>query len=137
MGGRRLTLLDEHVGMVREIVAVALTIGLAGAIFLAVYVFGEFSYSITDETLRMRWRVLRVLPFGTLSIALRNIIEARPYDRRRDLLGGGYIFGNLLVKKGMVLILRRRLFLVRKVYITPGNGDAFVAELNRRVTDSR
>ena len=106
-------------------------IAIALAIFLILYVFSSFSYKISEDFLIMQWRILKFVPFTSKKIRLADIQEARRFKLKEDLLSGGYIFGNLLTKKGVILILRKRAFFVKKIFITPDKPDTFLEQINQ------
>lgn len=108
--------------------AIFLTISLI--IFLTVFVFARFSYEISQDYLRMRQQIFIYIPFSFCKIKTKNIREVRRCDFKKDLLKGGYIFGNLFRKKGVMIILRRWSFRGKRIFISPENPERFIEQMN-------
>lgn len=101
-----------------------LVLGLGLALILVVYVFANISYEIRDGLLIMRWRVLRYIPWASAKIRIEDIAEVRRFDFRKDYVGG-YSFGYPFTKRTLVLMLRRRFWMARRVFVTPPDPQAF------------
>jgi hypothetical protein len=97
---------------------------------MILYIFSSFSYRIYEDTLSLQWRILKYIPFGFHKIKLIDIQEARRFKLRDDLLSGAYIFGNLFTKRGVILILKRRHFFMKKILITPDDPDTFIEKFS-------
>jgi hypothetical protein len=72
------------------------------------------------------------VPFGSRTIEFDNIQEVRTFRPVPGLLGG-YIFGNIPVKRIVTLVLRKRVFLMKRVFITPDDPESFLSELRKRI----
>jgi len=102
---------------------------VAFLIVMALYVCSSFSYVISNNTLKMDWRILKYVRFASREINIDNIQEVRRFRLKQDLFGGGYVFGNLFIKAGVIIILKRRLLFCSKVYITPKEPDIFIEQI--------
>jgi hypothetical protein len=78
----------------------------------------------------MRWRILVYIPFSFSKIKIGNIQEIRRFDFRKDFFRGGYIFGNLIRRKGVIIVLRKRSLLRKRIFITPENPEKFIEQIN-------
>ena len=111
--------------------ATAIVLTTAVVIFSILYVFSDFTYTISDGTLKMKWSILKFVFFGSRKVNIDNINEVKLFDFRKDILKGYDVFGNLLIKKGVVIILKKRSMLLKRIYITPGNPDKFIEQINQ------
>jgi hypothetical protein len=110
-------------------------ISIAFAIFLILYIFSNFSYKFSAKSVVMKWRILKFVPIGSREIDLEDIREARRFEFRKDILGGGFIFGNLFTKRGVLLVLRKRFlsFLyTKRIFVTPENPEEFINKIKER-----
>jgi hypothetical protein len=110
----------------------ATILAIAIILILVLYVCATFSYTLSPRSLILRWHILGRVPFGSRTIAFDDIEDARIFRAAPDLLGG-YIFGNIPSKRIVTLVLRKRIFLMKRVLITPDEPDAFLAELRRQI----
>lgn len=95
------------------------------------YAFGRYSYEVVDDTLRMRLRILRVVPWGRRTVKLSDIKGAKRFSPREDWRYGWDLFGNVLTKKSVFIQLKRRL--IGGILVTPADPDAFVVEISRLI----
>jgi hypothetical protein len=86
----------------------------------------------------MQWRILVYIPFSFSKIKIENIQEIRRFDFRKDFFRGGYIFGNLIRKKGVIIVLKKRSLLRKRIFVTPQNPENFIEQINNiiRTTSS-
>jgi len=94
-------------------------------------VFATFNYTIDRTHLTISWRILSRVPFNSRSIRLAAVAQVRRFERFPDHLFVGSVWGNLFVKPGIILTLRKGLF--RRIYLTPRQPDEFMRELNARI----
>ena len=99
------------------------------------FVSTSFSYVIDSHDIIMYRRILKWVPFGSRRIPIGAIKEVRRLRLLPDILLGLRLYGNLLVKRGVVVVLKKGF--VRRLYLTPANCDAFVKELETRIQASR
>ncbi len=97
---------------------------------LIVFIFSSFSYDIIQTSIKMKWKILKYVLIGSRTVQIENIQEVRSFIFKKDVFPGGYIFGNVLSKKCVVLVLRKRVFLMKKIFITPINPDDFIERVN-------
>ena len=111
-------------------------------LMLALYAFGSYSYEVVGDTLRVHVRVLRMVPWGGLTVRLSQIKEAKKFRLREDWADWRYgwdLFGNVLTRKTVVIRAPepRRALLRTEILVTPPDPDAFVAEINRLAEEAR
>ncbi len=107
-----------------------IVITMSLVVFLTVYVFASFSYQISQDRLKMKRRILVYIPVNCCKIKIKNIQEVRRFDLRKDLPRGGYIFGNLFRKKGVIIILKRWSLFGKRMFISPENPEKFIEQIN-------
>ena len=119
-------------------VAVLAVVALYFVICVIGYALGRYSYEILGDALRMRLRLLRVIPWGRRTVRFSDIEKIKILSFREDWRYGWLLFGNVLTKKSVIVRLRKRWLGVLRygIVITPPNPDAFVAEVNRQVEES-
>ena len=100
-------------------------------LFSILYVFSTFTYHISNTALSIQWRLFRYIPFNSREINIEEVLEVRRFDLSKDLLVGTQIWGNLLIRKGVVLVLKRGFF--RHAYVTPKDPDNFIQEMKARI----
>lgn len=120
------------VGLGKDLFIATTLAGVAIILILVLYACATFSYSLSQLSLVLRWHILGRVPFGSRTIEFDDIQEARTFRPAPDLRGG-YIFGNIPGKRIITLVLRRRIFLMKRVFITPDDPESFLAELRRRI----
>ncbi|MEZ6197443.1 MAG: hypothetical protein R3F20_17230 [Planctomycetota bacterium] len=94
--------------------------------YLMVMLPSRFDYRVRDGRLHLRWRIFRVVPFWSWSIATERIRGLRPF-RARDLLRNAIIFGRLPSRRGTIVELEDGRF--RLVYVTPRDRTVLGASL--------
>ncbi|MBE0449141.1 MAG: hypothetical protein IBX64_13795 [Actinobacteria bacterium] len=117
------------------ILATLFFLGLA--IVMIFYIFGSFTYEIREHSVCMKWELLKYIPFKSVKIDIDDILEARRYSFEKDIAGADY-FGNLLIKPGVILVLKRRRLtfsFIKRIYITPDNPDEFIARVNQKIQE--
>ncbi len=115
------------------ILLVGIIIGLA--IFSMFNTFSNFTYEVKDGYIRIRWKVLKYIPFRSIDIKISDIQETRPFVFEKDILAGARVWGKLFIKSGVVLVLKRRsirYWFANRIYITPDNPDEFIAEISQK-----
>ena len=118
-------------GSLNELWIAGALVALGVTILLALYVWPNFSYSVTGDTLILRRTLLGLLPLGRVTVRLADIEEARR-PHRRENLAAGVIFGNVLVPRVVVLVLRNRQVrfnLAKRIFITPDDPAAFLSQV--------
>jgi hypothetical protein len=103
-------------------------IGVFVVYYLVVWVFPSISHDISGRELRIRWRILWRIPFGTRTIRIDDIEKAEVVfvPPLRALWWARVCPG------GVLLTLRRkRLGLWRRIYITPSDPEGLVRKLRR------
>ena len=98
-------------------------------LFFSYYVFARYSYKVEGKNLIIRRWVFSIIPFGIKKIPLTEIKELRALEGFKDYLLGGDVFGNLYLKKGGLIILKRGL--IRRIYITPPKLTDFIEMINK------
>jgi hypothetical protein len=78
----------------------------------------------------MKWKIIKFIIIASRTIKIENIQKIRRFIFKKDIFPGGYMFGNVLNKKIVVLILKKRIFFSRKILITPPNPDEFIERIN-------
>jgi hypothetical protein len=119
-----------------ETIATIIILAAGTVIFLLLYVFSTFTCRISENSVVMQWHVLKCVPFASRKIGIEDIQEAREFEFRRDMLRGAVIFGNLFVKKGVIITLKPRswrLQFTERIFVTPENPDTFIEEVNDNV----
>ncbi len=98
---------------------------IGGAVlFLILYVFSSFSYELQTDSLVVRWRLPGGIPFNTKTIRIADIADIHRFRFPADIGGGVEIWGNVAIKKGVLIRTSTGLF--RRLYITPDDSDAFI-----------
>jgi hypothetical protein len=77
----------------------------------------------------MQWRILVCIPFSFSKIKIENIQEIRRFDFKKDFFRGAYIFGNLIRRRGVIIVLKKRSLLRKRIFITPENPDKFIEQV--------
>jgi hypothetical protein len=83
----------------------------------------------------MRWYILKYLPFGYLKIPLSNIKEIKPF-KLKYLIRGGYVFGNIFTKRGVTLVLTKKIYFTNNIFITPSEPDIFINKINASLKEA-
>jgi hypothetical protein len=112
----------------------AIFVAISLIIFSTLYIFATFSYKISENSIVMQWRILGCVPFATREIRTENIQEVRRFELK-DLFSGVHVFGNLVTTKGVILVLKKRIIFVKKIFITPDNPDGFVQQLGKQISN--
>src|SRR5229473_3191387 len=120
------------VGLGTDLFIAATLVAVAILLIVVLYVCATFSYSLSQRSLVLRWHIRGCVPFGPRTIEFDNIQEARTFRPAPDLLGG-YIFGNVLRRRIVTLVLQKRIFLMKRAFITPDDPESFLAELRERI----
>jgi hypothetical protein len=107
-----------------------LLILLAAVLFSLFYLFASFSYQILEDTILLKWRILKYVPFNVLRIRIEDIEEIDLFNNRKHIFYGARIWGNPFVKKGIIILLRRGI--VKRVFLTPRNPMQFIDEVRRQ-----
>ena len=100
------------------------------------FIFSNFTYDILETSIKMKWKILKFILIGSRTIKIENIREVKKIILKKDLFSGGYIYGNvlkILKKNGVVIILKKRMFLIKKFFISPQNPDEFIEQLNKKI----
>ncbi len=116
----------------KDLFIAATILVIAIILILVLHLCATFSYTLSQRSLVLRWHILGRVPFGSRTIEFDDIEEARTFRAAPDLLGG-YIFGNIPRKRIVTLVLRKRIFLMKRVLITPDDPEVFLAELRRQI----
>lgn len=98
-------------------------------IFSGLYVFSTFKYETSGKDLIVKWRLLKNIPFNSRKIDIDNIQTIKKFTFKKDMLHPTDIWGNLFIKKGFIVILKKGF--MKRVYITPDNTDLFVEKIKR------
>jgi hypothetical protein len=98
-------------------------------IFSGLYIFSTFKYEMSGKDLIIEWRLLKYIPFNSRKIDVDNIQTIRKFIFKKDTLYPTDIWGNLFIKKGFIVILKKGF--IKRVYITPDNPDLFVGKIKR------
>ena len=105
-------------------------------IFSILFIFPTVTYEILEDSIKMKWKVFKFILIGSRTIKITNIQEIRKFIFKKDILPGGYIWGNLLIKKGVIIVLNKRLIrfsFFKRIFITPKNPDEFIKEINNKL----
>ncbi len=103
----------------KETLFVVLFFASGISLFLAYFVFGRFSYEICDDTFVVKRKLFFFIPFGKKKIPFANIQEIRPLNGFWDALRGAEVYGNLFLRRGVLVVLKRGFF--KRLFITPPN----------------
>jgi len=121
------------------VVIVALVLLFLGYQCLA-FVFGRFSYRISESSLKMYWRILRYIPIAYFKAGIDNVQEVRRGNLIRDLRFSGSVFGPLSVKRWVTIVFKKgvhwylTLFVpVHRLYVSPKTPDRFIEELREAI----
>jgi hypothetical protein len=93
-------------------------------LFLTLYIFGTFSYIMLDDSIIIKWKILKHIPFSSYEIDVSKIQSIRAFKFKNDIIAGCRILGNLFVKKGVIIQLKRGF--AKNIYITPENPSTFI-----------
>jgi hypothetical protein len=102
---------------------------IALVIFSGLYIFSTFKYEIFGNDLIIKWRLLKYIPFNSRKIDNDNIQAIKKFIFKKDMLHPTDIWGNLFIKKGFIVILKKGF--IKRVYITPDNPDLFIGKIKR------
>jgi len=100
------------------------------------FISSNFTYDIFETTIKMKWKIFKYILIGSRTIKIENIKEVEKFILRKDLFSGAYIYGNLskIIKKyGVIIILKKRMFFIKKFLVTPQNPDEFIKEINNKL----
>ena len=86
-------------------------------VFSTLYIFSTFNYEMSGNNLIIKWRLLKYIPFNSRRIDTNNIQSVKTFKFKEDILSPTDIWGNLFVKKGLIVILKEGF--IRRIYITP------------------
>jgi hypothetical protein len=114
----------------RDIPGLAIIFSVAIVFILVFYVTANFSYAVRDGDIQMKWRILKWIPINRWRIRLDRVKEVRRFDARQDLVGGE-IFGNILSKRVVTLVVDRR-FGFKRIFITPNEPELFIEQIRNR-----
>jgi len=101
--------------------------------FIVFYVFSRVSYDVDDNFIKIHRRVLKYFSAGSILIELGSIEDIRIYRARDDFLSPWLIWGNVFIRKGVMIILKRRRFIYKKIFITPSDPDDFISQVKHRL----
>jgi len=125
--------MGPKIGAMSDLQATLVVFSIGAIAVLVLYVFSSFRWEIVENTLFIKWGILKYIPLVRRKISVKDIQEARRFELRRDVWGG-YVFG--VFRRGMVvLVLRRRLLgfgFAKKVFFTPDDPDKFLEELRTK-----
>lgn len=99
-------------------------------LFLVIYVFPTYSYTISENTIYVKHKIFKYVPFRSRKINLYKIETIGAFDFKKDIFSGGDIWGNLFIKKGVVIKLKKGF--VKIIYITPDNPSKFIEQVKKR-----
>src|SRR3972149_4389612 len=92
---------------------------IALVVFSVLYVFCTFKYEMSENNLIIKWKLLKYIPFNSRKIDIDNIQTIRKFIFDRDMLHPTDIWGNLFIKKGFIVNLKKGF--IKRIYITPDN----------------
>jgi hypothetical protein len=104
------------------------------SLLLAYFVFGRFSYEIRDSIFVVERRLFFFIPFGKRRIPIENIQEIRPLKGFWDVLRGAEVYGNLFLRRGVLVVLKRGFF--KRLFITPPNVAELTNSLEQELVKS-
>ena len=103
------------------------------SIFSLIYIFSSFCYDILANRISMRWRILKYIPFNAYEMNFDNIDEIRFFEFRKDMPHGALIWGNLFVRKGVIIQLKKGFF--KRMYITPEEPKLFMEKVKDKLVN--
>lgn len=104
------------------------------AIFSIFYVFSSFFYEISENKIKIRWKVFKCIPFNSIAININRIQAIRLFNFERDIISGWAVWGNLFIRRGVILELKKGIF--KKYYITPKYPEKFIKDVKSRMAAS-
>ena len=114
----------------RDVQGFAVVVSVAIIFILVFYVTASFSYAVRDTDIKMNRKILKWIPISGWRIRLDRVKEVRRFDARTDLVGGE-IFGNVLSKRVVTLVVDRR-FGFKRIFITPNEPELFIEQIRNR-----
>ncbi len=97
-------------------------------IFVILYVFSNFSYSLNNEVIKVNWRIFYFIPFISSTVKIEQIEDIKHFEFKKDILKPTQVFGNLFIKKGVIVTIKGKLFSYN-IYLTPQDPERFIADV--------
>jgi hypothetical protein len=101
-------------------------------LFLILYVFPTYSYVISGDSIYVKHKILKYVPFRSKKIIIKKIDTVRDFDFKKDIFSGGDIWGNLFIKRGVIIKCKKGFF--KNIYVTPENPHQFIEQVREKMT---
>ena len=114
----------------------SLGLTIACVLFAVLYVFSRVEVATSDHALKLRWVVLRGVPFASRTLSTSDIEGVEPYSFKRHWKARAQFFGPIWpAPHGRILIKLKRdhLRMVRGYVLAVDDPDALTGWLRSRL----
>lgn len=97
-------------------------------IFSILYIFPKFTYTLTENSIKVKWQLLSFIPFITYTIKIKNIENIQEFSFKKHFANPIQVLGNLFIKKGVIITTKGKFFRYN-LYLTPDDSDIFIRKI--------